>query len=98
MLKDREFTLTCIRYLKKARFESAAVPYGPDIMALMLVDGWHVKRLLVLVVLGVPASAIVTALTTAICKSIDIGLTAGSYALGVVAVTVGTLSFLSAIL
>ena len=74
------------------RFQDAASLERPGIPALSPVDGWHTKRLLVLIGLGVLSSIFVTALATVLGKSVEVGLIAGTYAMGIIAVLIGTLT------
>ena len=87
-----------IRSVGTVRFKEASSRYGDGIPALLLIDGWQIKCLLVLLGLGVLGSLCVTTLTTAISKSINMGLTAGSYAFGMIAIGIGALTLFSAIL
>lgn len=85
--------------LKTTRFLDAADDgFGESIPALLLIDGWHMKRLLIMICFAVLFSLIVTVLAAAVGQSIDTGLTAGSYTLALVAVFIATLSLFSAIL
>lgn len=64
----------------------------------MLIEGWHVHYLLCLVAVGLLCSICVVAITTAVTQSFEAGLSAGSYALGLAAVLLAVLTFLSAVL
>lgn len=95
--------LTFVRYLKSAHYLDAAVCYGDifpgkSIPALLLVDGWKISRLLIIIGFAILISIVVTAIGTAAGKNVSTGLTAGSYAFGVVAVLIATLTLFSAIL
>lgn len=85
--------------LKTTRFLDAADDgYGESIPALLLIDGWHMKRLLIMICFTVLISLVVIVLAAAVGQSIDTGLTAGSYTLALVAIFIATLTFFSAIL
>ena len=84
-------------------FLDAAVCYGnivpgESIPALLLVDGWKTSRLLILIGFAVLTGIIVTVIGTAAGHGVSNGLTAGSYAFGIVTVLIATLTFFSAIL
>ncbi len=64
----------------------------------MLVEGWHVRYLLCLVAVSLLCSICVVVITTAMNQSFEAGLTAGTYALGLAAILLAVLTFLSAIL
>jgi len=87
-----------VRSLTETRFEDAASLYGQSIPALLLIDGWHTRRLLVLFGISVLSSLCVTALATAIGRSLNTRLTAGSYAFGILALVISALTLFSAIL
>lgn len=97
-LPSRTCTLTASSNLKTTHFLDAADRYGEGIPALLLVDGWHKTRLLILIGLAVCISLVVTVLAAAVGQSINIGLTAGSYTFALVAVIIASLTFFSAIL
>lgn len=85
------------------RLIDAAVCYGnsvpgESIPALLLVDGWKIQRLLILIGFAVSTGITVTVIGIAAGNGISNGLTAGSYAFGIVSVLVATLTFFSAIL
>lgn len=84
--------------LKTTHYLDAADRYGESIPALLLIDGWHIKRLLIMICFAVLMSLLVTVLAAAVGQSIDTGLTAGSYTLALVAIFIATLSFFSAVL
>jgi hypothetical protein len=89
--------------LKSCHYIDAALRYGDisigeSIPALLLIDGWHVSRLLILIGFAIFIAIIVTTIGTAAGHDIDTGLTAGSYAFGAIAVVLATLTFFSAIL
>ncbi|KAB8212852.1 hypothetical protein BDV33DRAFT_186026 [Aspergillus novoparasiticus] len=90
--------ITRYRDLETTHFLDACDGCGEGILALLLVDGWHTQRLLVLVGLAVLLNILITILGAAVGQSINMGLTAGSYTFALVAVIIATLSFFSAIL
>jgi hypothetical protein len=79
-------------------FKDAGNRLGQPLPALLLVEGWHIKRLLTFLGLGVFSSICATALATILSKSVTAGATVGSYAFGIMAVLVGMLTLFSAIL
>lgn len=84
--------------MRTTYFLDACDGSGEGILALLLVDGWHTQKLLVLVGLAVSLSMLTTILGATVGQSINMGLTAGSYTFALVAVIIATLSFFSAIL
>jgi hypothetical protein len=78
--------------------KDAANRLGQPLPALLLVEGWHIKRLLAFLGIGVFSSICATALATILGKSVTVGATVGSYTFGIMAVLVGILTFFSAIL
>lgn len=89
--------MTTYHFLDAAVHYGDSIP-GESIPALLLVDGWNISRLLILIGLAALIAIIVTVIGTAAGRDISTGLTAGSYAFGVVAVLIATLTFFSAIL
>jgi hypothetical protein len=92
-----------VRYLKTCHYLDAAVCYGDifpgeSIPALLLVDGWYISRLLIIIGIAILIAIVVTAIGTAAGQDISTGLTASSYAFGVVSVLIATLTFFSAVL
>lgn len=76
----------------------AANPYGKTINAFLVVEGWNITLLLRLIGIGVLLTICAVSVVTAACHSIEIGLTAGSYAVGLLAVFLAIFTFLSAII
>jgi hypothetical protein len=76
----------------------AANPYGKTVFAFGLVEGWRVRYLLCLLAISLACSFGILAIVTAAHGSIEVGVTAGSYALGLAAVFLTVMTFLSAIL
>ncbi|KAL4994243.1 hypothetical protein BDV10DRAFT_189179 [Aspergillus recurvatus] len=96
-LKHSEF-VTRYQYVATDKFCDAAKPYGKTVYAFAVVEGWHVRYMLCLFVAGVLCSIIVVPITIAISQSLEVGLTAGSYSLGIATVLLAVFTFLSAIL
>jgi hypothetical protein len=78
--------------------EDAISPYGKVVYGFQLIEGWHIRSILYLVIASLFLSACVVAISTAILHSFEAGLTAGSYALAIAAVILATLTFFSAII
>lgn len=81
----------------------AAVHYGDifpgeSIPALLLIDGWNISRLLIIIGFSILICLVVTAVATAAGQNLSIGLTAGSYTFGIVAILIATLTILSAVI
>lgn len=76
----------------------ATSPYGQVIYGFELIEGWHTRYLMFLVMASLFLSACVVAITTAILQDFEAGLTAGSYALAITTVVLAVLTFLSAII
>lgn len=66
--------------------------------AFAIVEGWHIRYLLVLIGLGLLVSFLVVSTATIVSRSLEAGLTAGSYALGVVTLLLAAMTLLSAII
>ena len=64
----------------------------------MLIEGWHVRCLLLLIAFSLLCSVCIVAISTAVSQSFEAGLTAGSYALGLATVLLAVMTFLSAVL
>lgn len=75
----------------------AASPYGQIINGFQLIEGWHIRYLLCLILGSILLSACVVAVSTAIQGNFEAGLTAGSYALAITTLGLAVLTFLSAI-
>ncbi|KAI9816039.1 MAG: hypothetical protein M1827_002031 [Pycnora praestabilis] len=79
-------------------YADAANPYGKTIKAFLLIEGWHVRYLLCLVAGSLVCSVCIVAIATVVTRSIEAGLTAGSYGLGLTAIVLAVLTLLSAII
>ena len=64
----------------------------------MIVEGWRVRYLLCLVAFSLFFSIVVVAITTAVARSPVVGLTAGTYSLGIATVFIAIFTFLSAVI
>ena len=84
--------------LEYDRDDDAICAYGKTVNGFMLVQGWHLRYLFCLVISSLVASICVVAIATAVCHSFEAGLTAGSYALGLMTIVLALLTFLSFIL
>ncbi|KAL2817782.1 hypothetical protein BJX63DRAFT_92184 [Aspergillus granulosus] len=80
------------------KYMDAANPYGKTIYGFMIIEGWHIKHMMLLFVAGLLCSICVTAIATAVGHSLEVGFTAGSYTLGIATVFLAVMTFLSAIL
>ncbi|KAJ5377964.1 uncharacterized protein N7496_005373 [Penicillium cataractarum] len=80
------------------RGTDALSPYGRVIYGFQLIEGWHIRSIFCLFIGSLFLSACVVAISTAILHSFEAGLTAGSYALAIAAVTLAGLTFFSAII
>ena len=76
----------------------AANPYGRTINAFLILEGWNITLLLRLIGIGVFLTVCVVSVFTVANHSIEIGLTAGSYAVGLLSVLLAVLTFLSAVI
>ncbi|KAB8074594.1 hypothetical protein BDV29DRAFT_156478 [Aspergillus leporis] len=86
------------RTLAWLRGWDAMSPYGQIVYGFQLIEGWHIRYILCLVIASLLLSACVVAISTAVLQSFEVGLTAGSYALAIAAVALAALTFLSAII
>ena len=80
------------------KYFDAANPYGKTINAFILIEGWHIRCLLCLAAASFLCSICIAAITAAMSQKFEVGLTAGSYSLGLAAVSLGLFAFLSAVL
>lgn len=90
--------LDIFRNLAWDRCNDALSPYGRVVYGFQLIEGWHVRYISFLVIASLFLSGCVVAISTAILQSFEAGLSAGSYALAIAAVTLAALTFLSAII
>jgi hypothetical protein len=90
--------LTLRRELQYDTYGDASAPYGKTIPAFLLVEGWHVRYLLILIGVSLSGSVCVIAIAAALTQSMEIALTAGSYACGLAADLIAVFTFLSAVL
>lgn len=79
-------------------YGNAREPYGKIVNGFLIVEGWHLRFLLLVMASCVLCSICIVAVTTAASHSLDAGLAAGSYAVGIGATTIAILTFVSAIL
>lgn len=86
------------RGLQYDTYADAAAPYGRTLPAFLLIEGWHVRYLLILIGLGLLGSLCVVAVAAALSRSVEIALTAGSYACGLAGALIAVFTFLSAVL
>lgn len=86
-----------LRELELDKYAHTSSHYGRLIYGFQLVEGWHIRFILGLVIASLFLSACVVAISTVILQSFEGGLTAGLYALAIPAVILAALS-LSAIL
>lgn len=77
---------------------NAREPYGKIVNGFLIVEGWHLRFLLVIITSCLLCSVCIIAVTTAASHSLDAGLAAGSYAVGFGTTGIAVLTFLSAIL
>ncbi|KAL4887787.1 hypothetical protein BDV59DRAFT_189941 [Aspergillus ambiguus] len=96
-LQDSHY-VTSYEYIATDKYMDAANPYGKTVYAFTVVEGWHLRYMLLLFIGGVLCSVCVVAVATGVCQSLECGLTAGSYALGIITVLLATMTFLSAVL
>ena len=86
------------RDLQYDTYMNAVSPYGRTIYAFLLVEGWHIRCLLILVGAGLSGSGCLIAIVAAFSQSIEVALTAGSYACGLSGVIIAVFTFLSAVI
>jgi predicted Co/Zn/Cd cation transporter (cation efflux family) len=79
-------------------YGNAREPYGKILNGFLIVEGWHLRSLLLVMMNCLLCSICIVAVTTAASDSLDAGLAAGSYAVGFGATGIAILTFLSAIL
>ena len=84
--------------MKNNAFIDAANPYGQTVYAFLVVEGWNVRLFLQLVGVGVFLTICIVSVVTAVSHSLDVGMTAGSYAASLLAVLLAVFAFLSAVI
>lgn len=87
-----------LRGLQYDKYDDAASPYGRSINAVLLVEGWNIRYILILTGLTILGSACVITIMAARTGSIGNALTAGSYACGLGGTLIAVLTLLSALL
>ena len=97
LLPSRFSTKPYVSNLAVDKFDDAANPYGKLVSAFAIVEGWQTRYLLFLIGLGLFVSVLVVSIATIASRSLETGLTAGSYALGVVTLLLATMTLASAI-
>ncbi|KAF2192843.1 hypothetical protein K469DRAFT_551488 [Zopfia rhizophila CBS 207.26] len=90
--------ITSYDALRFNEYLDAANPYGKMVRAFMLIEGWHVRYLLLLIAAGLFCSICTIAVSTAVSHNFETGLTAGSYACGLATALIAVFTFLSAVL
>ena len=90
--------LNRFRSLVYNKYLDAANPYGQTILAFLVIEGWHIRLVLKLVGIGVFLTICVVSIVTAVSHSLDVGMTAGSYAASLLAVLLAVFAFLSAVI
>jgi hypothetical protein len=78
-------------------FNDAANPYGKEINAFLLIEGWRTEYVRYLVFGSILCSICVVAISAAVSQSLETALTAGSYACGLATALVAVFTLLSAI-
>lgn len=90
--------LAMCRHLQYDRGRDAASPYGKEIPAFLLVEGWHIRKLLILIGASLSGSGVIVSVVAALSRDVEVTLTAGSYVCAVAAVLLAGFTLLSAIL
>ena len=70
--------------------------YGKQINGFQVIRSWHLRYLLCFFAAALVVVFSVTAAATAVTKSFEVGLSVGSYALGLAAILIAILTLLSA--
>ena len=86
------------RDLQKDSYLDIISPYGKKVLALYVIEGWHVRYLAYLAGSGVVVSLAVTAIVTLVEQDPGAGLAAGCYVMGIVAILLAVFTLLSQIL
>jgi hypothetical protein len=76
----------------------AAHPYGRTIRALLVVEGWNIMRLLQLIGVGAFLIVSIVSIITETFHSPEVGLTAGTYTVSLLAILLTMFIFMSAII
>lgn len=79
------------------RYVDAAKPYGKTVNAFMVMEGWRIRHLVYLIAISLICSICVVAIATAVSHSLDAGLTAGTYAIGLATAALTAMTILSVI-
>lgn len=78
-------------------FYDAEDPYGKDVNALELINGWRVRRLLWTTLAAIVLDICIVAVVTLLTGSGETGLAAGSYAAAIEALMMALLTLLGAV-
>jgi hypothetical protein len=97
-LHQQPLISTLCRDLQHDTYMNAASPYGRTISAFLLVEGWHIRCLLILIGAGLSSSGCLIAIVAAFSQSIEVALTAGSFACGLSGDMIAVFTFLSAVI
>jgi hypothetical protein len=84
--------------LKVDSYNEAANPYGKQVDAFMVVEGWRISYLLYLIGSSLVCSICVVCVGAAVTRSFEAGLTAGTYCLGLASVALTAMTISSYIL
>ncbi|KAL9638748.1 MAG: hypothetical protein Q9164_001365 [Protoblastenia rupestris] len=84
--------------LAEDRWTEIEEPFGKTIHALELIQGWHTMRLLYSTIAAAIADVLIVAMITVATKSLQSGLAAGSYAVGLQALFLAMLAMLGVVL
>ena len=85
-------------HLSEDRYQDAEDPFGKSMNALELISGWRVKRLFWTVLVAIVCDLCILAIVTLLGGGINTGLAVGSYAVGIEALLLASLTMLSAVL
>ncbi|KAE8143670.1 hypothetical protein BDV38DRAFT_276755 [Aspergillus pseudotamarii] len=95
---EEEIELVTCRSLTSDKFSDAENLYGKRIYAFMVVEGWHIRYMPFLFMVGALCSICAVVVAAGVSQGLEAGLTAGSYELGIATVFLAIMTFLNAVL
>ena len=84
--------------LSEDQFTDAEEPFGKTVNALEPIKGWHTKELLFTILAAAALDVCIVAVVTVATKSLQSGLAAGSYAIGLQALFIAVIAMLGVVL
>ncbi|KAH6646768.1 hypothetical protein BKA67DRAFT_695302 [Truncatella angustata] len=83
--------------LKFDQCGDAANPYGNQIKGFLIVEGWHIRYLLLLIAGSLLCGIVAVAIAAAVSQSLELAFTVGSYVCGLATALIAVFTLVSAI-